>query len=153
MRFNDAIIGSVLLLLSLAVLWHIRDFPDFPGQPHGPALFPGVIASGLALASALLIRDGLRSGTPAVQIAGGAGRALLPFGITVASLFFYYFASERLGFIVCAIAMLTALLWSYGVRKALVAPIAIAATLVIHTAFFKLLKVPLPWGVLQRFAW
>ena len=31
--------------------------------------------------------------------------------------------------------------------------VAIAATLVIHTCFYKLLKVPLPWGVLQRFAW
>ena len=153
MRFNDAVIGSVLLLLSLAVLWHIREFPDFPGQPHGPALFPGVIASGLALASLLLIRDGLRSGAPALQIAGAGERGLLPFAVTVGSLFFYYFASEWLGFVVCAIAMLVALLWSYGVRRVLIAPVAIGATLVIHTAFYKLLKVPLPWGLLHPVAW
>jgi putative tricarboxylic transport membrane protein len=29
----------------------------------------------------------------------------------------------------------------------------VAATLVIHTAFYKLLKVPLPWGLLERFVW
>jgi putative tricarboxylic transport membrane protein len=26
-------------------------------------------------------------------------------------------------------------------------------TLLIHYAFYKLLRVPLPWGVLQPFAW
>ena len=31
-------------------------------------------------------------------------------------------------------------------------PAALAATIVIHLAFYKLLKVPLPWGVFERFA-
>ena len=30
--------------------------------------------------------------------------------------------------------------------------IAIGATVVIHLAFYKLLKVPLPWGIFERFA-
>jgi len=32
-------------------------------------------------------------------------------------------------------------------------PIAIVMTLLIHYAFYKLLKVPLPWGLLQSIAW
>ena len=39
-------------------------------------------------------------------------------------------------------------------RRAAVArtlPVAIVATFVIHFAFYKLLRVPLPWGVLQRY--
>mgnify|MGYP000887924636 CR=1 FL=1 len=31
--------------------------------------------------------------------------------------------------------------------------IAAVATMVIHFAFYKLLRVPLPWGVLTPFAW
>ena len=151
MRLSDTVLGSVLLLLSILVLWHVQSFPAFPGQPYGPALFPGVVAAGLALASIALIRDGLRTGAAG---AGARARVLsMPFAVTVASLFFYYFLSERLGFIVCAAMMLVALLWSYGVRRRLIAPIAIVAVLVIHTGFFKLLKVPLPWGVLQPLAW
>ena len=30
--------------------------------------------------------------------------------------------------------------------------VAAIATLLIHFAFYKLLRVPLPWGVLERFA-
>jgi len=152
-RLNDTIIGGVLLLLSLAVLWHIRDFPAFPGQPHGPALFPGVVASGLALAALALIRSGVREGAPLLRLGSGSALGLLPFATTVACLFFYYFMSERLGFLVCGVLVLSALLWVYGVRRSLVLPIAVGASLVIHTGFFKLLKVPLPWGVLQPFAW
>ncbi|MBC8120090.1 MAG: tripartite tricarboxylate transporter TctB family protein, partial [Burkholderiaceae bacterium] len=31
--------------------------------------------------------------------------------------------------------------------------IAVIATFVIHFAFYKLLRVPLPWGVLTNYAW
>ena len=41
----------------------------------------------------------------------------------------------------------------FGVRPCWILPLAILLTLAIHTAFYKLLKVPLPWGVLQGFIW
>ena len=50
MRLHDSLIGGVLLLLSLAVLWHVQGFPPAAGQQYGPALFPGLVAGGLALA-------------------------------------------------------------------------------------------------------
>ena len=31
--------------------------------------------------------------------------------------------------------------------------VAVVATLVIHFAFYKLLRVPLPWGLLTPWAW
>jgi len=34
-----------------------------------------------------------------------------------------------------------------------IVPLAVAMTLGIHYAFYKLLKVPLPWGLLQGVAW
>ena len=40
----------------------------------------------------------------------------------------------------------------FGVRPATAALVAVVATLVIWYAFYKLLRVPLPWGVLTKFA-
>ena len=48
---------------------------------------------------------------------------------------------------------LVALIWVLRVRLAVVVPVALLMTLLIHYAFYKLLRVPLPWGVLQRIAW
>ena len=64
MRIHDSLIGGVLLLLSLAVLWHIQGFPPAAGQQYGPALFPGLIAIGLGAASAVLAWQGLRTKQP-----------------------------------------------------------------------------------------
>jgi putative tricarboxylic transport membrane protein len=152
-RVNDTVIGAVLLALSLAVLWHVKDFPTIPGQPYGAALYPTVVSAGLAIASVLLLLQGLRSGEPMFGVQASSRRGLLAFAVTLGSLFFYVFAVDALGFVVCAALMLAALMWSYGVRPSRIVPVAIVATLVIHTGFYKLLKVPLPWGLLQPIAW
>jgi putative tricarboxylic transport membrane protein len=44
------------------------------------------------------------------------------------------------------------MLVAFGVRPGPAVLVAIIGTIVIWYAFYKLLRVPLPWGVLQRFA-
>lgn len=151
MRIHDGLVGAVFLALALAVLWHIQDYPPAPGQPYGPALFPGLIAAGLAASSGLLVLTSLRAGA-ARRAAAGEYR-VIAFIATVASLIFYALVVSRLGFLVTASLMLCALLAAYRVRAALIIPIAVLASLLVHTGFYKLLKVPLPWGVLQSVAW
>ena len=116
MRIHDSLIGGVLLVLALAVLWHIQGFPPAAGQKFGPAVFPGLIATGLALSSAVLIVAGAaQPGSPRSQL--GRGRALAaaagaPSAIAVASIAFYVLLSERLGFLLCSLLILVALQWA-----------------------------------------
>ncbi len=153
MRVNDALIGAVLLALSLAVLWHVRTFPPVPGQPYGSALFPTLAAAGLGVTAVLLIVQGLRSKTPLRQASAAERAGRIAAAVTIAALVFYLLLSEWLGFILSAVLMLVAMLWAYGVRRKLILPLALVATVVIHTLFFKLLKVPLPWGLLAPVTW
>ena len=155
MRIHDSLIGGVLLFLSLAVLWHIQGFPPAAGQNFGPALFPGLAAGGLALCSLALVWQGLRSGQALFALDDGlrAPRRLAAFGLVVAGMVFYILLSERLGFLLCSLAVLVLLQWACGVRLPAALAVGVVATLLIHACFYKLLKVPLPWGVLQRFAW
>ncbi len=155
MRIHDSLTGGLLLLLSLAVLWHIQGFPPAPGQPYGPALFPGLIAGGLALASLALLWQGLRSGRPWLEVDAGlrSGRQLAAFAAALAGMVFYILAVDALGFIVCSVIVLMALLVALRVRVPVALAVALLATLVIHTCFYKLLRVPLPWGWLQPIAW
>ena len=48
---------------------------------------------------------------------------------------------------------LLAFMWVLRVRWVVAIPVALVMTLLIHYAFYKLLKVPLPWGVLTPIAW
>jgi putative tricarboxylic transport membrane protein len=75
------------------------------------------------------------------------------FLVTIACLVFYIFASEPLGFLLCGTVILAAMFWALAVRRVLILPLAVLITLVIHTVFYKGLRVPLPWGVLQALQW
>jgi putative tricarboxylic transport membrane protein len=155
MRIHDSLIGAVLLLLSLAVLWHVQSFPPAPGQPYGPALFPGLIAAGMAIASAALTWQGWRAGGPLLAVGAGlrSPRHFAAFVAALAGSVFYILAVDAVGFILCSLVVLVALQVALGVRVPVALAVALLATLVIHTCFYKLLRVPLPWGWLQPIAW
>jgi putative tricarboxylic transport membrane protein len=73
--------------------------------------------------------------------------------LTAGSILFYIAAAGYLGFVITGILLLSVLMWSYGVRPRLILPVAVVATLVIHFLFYRMLSVPLPWGLLQPIAW
>jgi len=155
-KVNDALSGAALAALGAVVLWHIQGFPPMPGQKFGPAWFPGLIASGLIVCGALLVAGRLRATSPQALVEWPEWlrrpRAAIAVASIIAGLLCYVLAADKLGFHLTATALL--LLWTrlIGASWRLAIPVALAATIVIHLAFYKLLKIPLPWGIFERFA-
>jgi putative tricarboxylic transport membrane protein len=156
-KLNDAIFGLVLLALGGAVLFAVRNFPNIPGQPVGPALFPGLIAIGLCIAGFMLVVRGWRARADGPWLEWDdwvrSPRHALALAILLGSVVFYILAANWLGFLPTAFVILTALFLVLRVAPARAVLIAAIATLVIHFAFYKLLRVPLPWGLLTPWAW
>jgi putative tricarboxylic transport membrane protein len=156
-KLNDAIFGALLLVLGGLVLFAVQGFPKIPGQPVGPALFPGLIATGLCITGAALVVKGwrARAGQPWVgweewvRSPRHVGALLVLLG----SIVFYIAAANALGFLPIAFLILLANFLVLRVQPARAVLVAVIATLVIHFAFYKLLRVPLPWGVLTPIAW
>ena len=157
MKLNDAVFGLVLALLGAAVLAAIQGYPKIPGQPVGPALFPGLIAAGLCVTGVLLVAKGLRHRAQQPWVVWEdwvrSPRHVLGFATLVAVIVFYILASDWLGFLLTAPVVLAALFLVLRVPPARAVLIALVATLLVHFAFYKLLRVPLPWGVLKGIAW
>ena len=161
MKIHDALWGALFALLGAALLWHVQGFPRIPGQNVGPALFPGALAVAMLVCGAILIVSGMK----ARRAEGAASRwvvapewlrsrrHVVAFLVLVASNVFYLLAVDRLGFLLTAFVYLAALMWVLRVRLAVALPVAFIMALAIHYAFYKLLRVPLPWGVLQGIAW
>jgi putative tricarboxylic transport membrane protein len=80
-------------------------------------------------------------------------RHVLALVLLIGSVLFYIVASKDLGFLLTSVLILTVLFQVLQVPLARSLLIAVVATLVIHFAFYKLLRVPLPWGVLLPYAW
>jgi putative tricarboxylic transport membrane protein len=128
-----------------------------PGQPVGPNVFPLVIGIGLALcglAIAFGIGHSFEEEEEIVPYEGGeapaprgklyALRALLP----PALLLFYVAVADRVGFILTAAIIVYVTATALGARWKLALPITVLAPIAIHLIFSKLLRVPLPIGLL-----
>jgi putative tricarboxylic transport membrane protein len=156
-KLNDAVFGAVLLALGALVLFAIQGFPKIPGQPVGPALFPGLIACGLCIGGLLLVVRGLRARPQHAWLEWEewvrSPRHVLALGVLLGSIVFYIVASNWLGFLPSAVLILVALFTVLRVPPARSVFIAVVAALVIHFVFYKLLRVPLPWGLLTPYAW
>jgi putative tricarboxylic transport membrane protein len=156
MRLPDRVTGSFLVVLGGAAAYGGWLLPPVPGQPVGPNVFPLVIGSGLALCG-LAITFGIGSTfeekEEIIPIEGGEKpppgrlyglRALLP----PALLLFYVTVADRLGFIITATLIVYVTATALGARWKLALPLALLAPIGIHLIFSKLLRVPLPIGLL-----
>ena len=157
MKLNDAIFGLVLAILGALVLFTVQSFPKIPGQQVGPALFPGLIAAGILVCGIVLMVRGWRQRQAAPWVMAGdwmrSPRHVAAFVLLVASVLFYIVAAEKLGFLLTATLILTAMFYVLRVPLGKSLLIAVIASLVIHFMFYKLLRVPLPWGILVSHSW
>jgi putative tricarboxylic transport membrane protein len=151
-RRTDAWVGLGLAVLASAVLWSARAFPNVPGQKLGAAFLPMLVGAGLLLCGIALVVRSLRGrayadDAPAEAGSEHFGSSLVVIGAVLA----YIFLSERLGFLIVAPLCLMAgfLAFRIGWQRALLW--ALGGTVLVHFSFYKLLRVPLPWGVITPF--
>lgn len=158
MRLPDRVTGLFLFGLGCCAAYGGYVLPPVPGQPVGPNVFPLVIGAGLAVCG-LMIAFGIGHSfeeeeeliplEPGQQVVVRSRfietiRTLLP----PALLLFYVVAVDRLGFIITAGLIVLATSTALGARLKLAIPLALLAPVGIHLIFAKLLRVPLPAGLL-----
>jgi putative tricarboxylic transport membrane protein len=125
-----------------------------PGQRFGPAWFPGSIASALGICGFSLILSGVREGGPWLALPGWVERRrpLVGVGSVIGGLVFYILAADALGFHLTGIVLLGCWTRVLGSSWRVAAVVAVIATVAIHLSFYKLLRIPLPWGLLEQYA-
>jgi len=125
-----------------------------PGQKFGPAWFPGAIAVGLAVCGAALVLTGARQRGPWCALPDWVRRPRPRAGVAavLAGLVFYILLADRLGFHVTGVLLLAFWMRVLGASWRVTIPVALIATLAMHFAFYKGLRVPLPWGLLEQWA-
>ena len=136
------------------MLWHIQGYPAMPGQKFGPAWFPGLVAVGLIICGVVLAAHGLRHRAPLFVVPDWIRSPRPVAGVVsvIAGLLFYVLAADSLGFYLTALVIQVVWMRLLGASWRVTIPVAIVATIVIHLSFYKLLRIPLPWGIFERFA-
>lgn len=167
MKFNDAVIGAVLVVFSIALMLHVsigwdwlvhNGFTGFPraepGRP-GPALFPFTLGILFSICAIILIVRGLRSDFPWAQAQQWMRerRSVINWLAIVVGVLFYQYLSDPVGFLPVAIVLMFVLMKLLRVRTTTALLTSVACAFGIHFLFAKMLLVPLPWGLLEPIAW
>jgi putative tricarboxylic transport membrane protein len=160
MQLSDRVTGLFLIALGGVAAYGGSRLPPVPGQQIGPNVFPIVVGAGLVLCGALIAlgvghrfeeeaqADLVAHSDQAAEPPRAHGwlrglMALVPPGL----LLFYVFSVDRLGFLLTAAVVVVAAALALGARLRLAVPLAIGAPLAVHLVFSKLLRVPLPSGL------
>lgn len=160
MRIPDSVTGLFIAGLGGLCYYGGSLLPPVPGQQVGPNVFPMVVGGGLVLCGVMIALNIGRKFEDEAEadlatIEGGAAapeetRPLYRLRVLVppALLLFYVFVVERIGFIPTAAIVIFAASLALGARLRLAIPLAIFAPMVVHLLFYKLLRVPLPAGLI-----
>lgn len=145
----DRWVGVALAILGLAVLWTARSFPVVPGQKLGAGFLPMLVGAGLLVCAVALVWRSRRAAPGSTSPDGDAPREQIGAPLViVASAAGYVLLADRLGFLLVAPLVLLAVFRALGVGWRPAVLWALGGTLVVHVAFYKLLRVPLPWGLI-----
>jgi len=155
MKISDTLSGILIGIFAVIIFVMALSFPPTPGQEFGSGLFPRLIAIGLLICSVCLVVQGWRRGDSQRWLAwpGLNVVTFLRFCMIPAALIFYFLTAEFLGFFISSGIILIVTFLVFGVKPLRGLVLTVASLLVIHFAFYNVLEVPLPWGLLETFAW
>jgi putative tricarboxylic transport membrane protein len=158
MRIDDRLFGVLICLLGIAVVRHSAGFPGIAGQYYGPALFPtvigwGLVACGLVLLGAGLRRAGLRGPLLAFPDWLASPRGLLNVVLMLGAIVAFVLVGDLIGFQILAFSTLFLLYLTAGRSLARSLGAALVVTVLLELLFGRLLRVPLPRGLLTDVPW
>ncbi|MBM4339229.1 MAG: tripartite tricarboxylate transporter TctB family protein [Deltaproteobacteria bacterium] len=149
MKRNDIIAGIIFIVLGIFIFTQTWNYPSPPEKGHpGPGLFPNLLALlFIGFGTAVILKARKPAPTETEGASVGPRRisnALFVLGIVVS----YVVVVNTVGFLITSAVLLFLLMKKLGVTllKSTIASIMI--TLFINLLFSKILRVPLPWGIL-----
>lgn len=151
MRISDTLVGAGFAGAGALVVAATLTYPPMEGGQPGPALFPRIVGGLMAALGVALAVRGLREGAAGPRVAWG--RVLRSTGFVnalfvIAAVAAYIALADRLGFLLTGAAILFVLMWRLEVGARRAAVVAVLFTAFVHLLFFKVLRVPLPTGIL-----
>ncbi len=152
MKISDTVVGAGFVGAGAAIFAATLGFPRLEDGSPGPALFPRVLAILMIGFGACLVFPALRrpanppdaTPVPAGLHPGGVFNALLVF----AAIIVFMLASPVFGFLLTTAAILLGLMWWLGTPLPRAVAAAVGLTLFVYVIFGKVLRVPLPLGLL-----
>ena len=116
-----------------------------PDGTPGPSLFPQILGVMLAITGAIIVFQSMRPRGEAETYTRGA---VIKAALVLVAIAFYIAAVQKLGFIITACSSPAGLMFILGVRSKIAIPTTVLLVFFSVMLFEKILRVPLPIGIL-----
>jgi putative tricarboxylic transport membrane protein len=147
MKKADFLLGGATVALGAAVYLYTLSFPSMADGAPGPALFPRILSGLLFLFGGILMLQSWRGGAQDAS-AGYGMRASAKVVAILVSIAIYIAVVMQLGFVLTSLALLLFIMTLLGVRMRVAIPTTVGVIIFCLLLFGRLLRVPLPPGIL-----
>ncbi len=150
MGTKDYIGGGIFVALGVFIWSMTLQFPELEGGHPGPSLFPRVLAFLFILFGAMVVFNGWKSRRVKEETPTGEEIPLNNFNPVLVMILIAAFIAlaNRLGFIITGAAILFILMMKLRVSLLRSSMVSILLVCFVYLMFSKLLRVPLPIGLL-----
>ena len=157
MKFNDVLLGLMVLAGGIAIYVSSLGFTSIPGQAYGAETMPHALSLlCVCLGLFITVRGVAASGwRPGVAFAGWthSPASMIALTITILAIIAYIVLSPPLGFVPVAFAVLLVLMLTLRTPPLTAVLVSLVAVIVVQQAFGRILLVPLPRNAWLSFLW
>ncbi|MBI2000670.1 MAG: tripartite tricarboxylate transporter TctB family protein [candidate division NC10 bacterium] len=151
MKISDTVVGAGFVAAGALIFAGTLNYPTLEAGHPGPSLFPRILGGLMAVFGGLVSLLGLRARDVTDEVAWlrlHKNPAFINALVVLAGVLAYIFLVEHLGFLIMGALVIFTLMWRLQVRPVKAAVVAIVFNTLVHFLFAKVLRVPLPLGIL-----
>jgi putative tricarboxylic transport membrane protein len=151
MKISDTVVGAGFVAAGALIIAGTANFPSLDAGHPGPSLFPRLLGGLMVVFGGLVGVEGVRTRDATEEVAWrrlyrnpAFLNALSVLGAVVA----YVALVGRFGFLIMGTLVTSGLMWRLKVRPVTALVLAIVFSNLVYALFAKILRVPLPGGML-----
>jgi putative tricarboxylic transport membrane protein len=151
MKISDTVVGAGFVAAGALVFAGTLHYPTLEGGHPGPSLFPRILATLMVAFGGVLGLQGVRARDVTDEVAWlqlHRNPAFINALVVLAGVLAYIFFVERVGFLIMGALVIFVIMWRLQVPVLKAVLVAILFNTAVHFLFAKILRVPLPLGIL-----
>lgn len=148
MKRNDIIAGAIFIALGLFIFTQTYNFPSLEKGHPGPDLFPNLLALLFIVFGSVLIFKARKLSSEKADSSTSTPKKISNAFFVLAIVGIYVLVVNIIGFLITSALLLFLLMKKLGVSLLKSSIASIIITLFINLLFSKILRVPLPYGIL-----
>ncbi len=151
MKISDTVVGAGFVAAGALIIAGTLNYPSLEGGHPGPSLFPRLLGGLMAIFGGLVSVKGARARDATEDVDWlrlHRNPSFINAMFVLAGVVGYILFVEKLGFLVAGALLLFGIMWRLKVPVVKALIVAVVFNSIVHFLFAKIMRVPLPMGIL-----